>query len=76
MDQTIALSTARMHAAIQNELPTLQSQLTVVPAAQKYGPGSLGEQVDELEQLLHQNDPTLVNAAPATLPTISEMRRP
>ena len=69
VDQTIALSTARMHAAIQTELPTLQQELTVVPAAQKYGPGSLGEQVDELQQLLHQSDPTLVNAAPATLPT-------
>jgi capsular exopolysaccharide synthesis family protein len=69
VDQTIAQSTARMHAAIQNELPTLQSQLTAVPVSQRYGPGSLGEQVDELQQLLHQNDPTLVNAAPATLPT-------
>jgi capsular exopolysaccharide synthesis family protein len=67
--QTIALSTARMHAAIQRELPTLQSELAGVPRAQRYGPGSLGEQVDELQQLLHQNDPTLVLAAPATLPT-------
>jgi capsular exopolysaccharide synthesis family protein len=67
--ETIALSTARMHAAIQSELPTLQSQLAVVPIAQRYGPGSLGEQVDELQQLLHQNDPTMVLAAPATLPT-------
>jgi capsular exopolysaccharide synthesis family protein len=69
VQQTIALSTARMHAAIQSELPTLQSQLTSVPIAQRYGPGSLGEQVDELEQLVHQNDPTLVNAASAALPT-------
>jgi polysaccharide biosynthesis transport protein len=67
--QAIALSTARMHTAIQQELPTLQAELLAVPQAQRYGPGSLGAQVDELRQLSHQNDPTLVLAAPATLPT-------
>lgn len=67
--QTIALSTARMHAAIGRELPTFEAQLANVPAAQRYGPGSLGAQVDELRQLQAQNDPTLVSAAPATLPT-------
>lgn len=69
VNEAIALSTARLHTAIQRELPTLQAELTAVPVAQRYGPGSLGEQVDELQQLLHQNDPTLVLAAPATLPT-------
>lgn len=67
--QTIALSTARMHAAIEQELPTLQSELAKVPVTQRYGPGSLGEQVDQLSQLLHQNDPTLSSVAPATLPS-------
>ena len=57
VDQTIALSTARMHAAIARELPTLEAQLASVPAAQRYGPGSLGAQVDELRQLQLQNDP-------------------
>ena len=69
VDQLIALSTARMHAAISNALPTLQAQLAAVPPAQRFGPGSLGSQVDELRQLREQNDPTLVRAAPATLPT-------
>lgn len=69
VNESIALSTARMHAAIQRELPTLQNQLAAVPATQKYGPGSLGEEVDQLQQLLYQNDPTLVSAAPASLPT-------
>jgi capsular exopolysaccharide synthesis family protein len=67
--KTIALSTAKMRAAINLELPAYVAELTQVPRAQRYGPGSLGEQVDELEQLLHQNNPTLVSAAPATLPT-------
>jgi capsular exopolysaccharide synthesis family protein len=67
--QTILRSTATMHAAISSELPTLQNQLTSVPLGERYAPGSLGEQLDELQQLLHTNDPTLVFAAPASLPT-------
>lgn len=66
--QTIALSTARMHAAIGRALPTVEGQLAAVPIAQRYGPGSLGAQVDELRQLQLQSDPTLVSAAPASLP--------
>lgn len=69
VEQTIALSTARMHEAIARELPTLQAQVAAVPAGQRYGAGSLGAQLDELQQLLLQNDPTLASAAPATLPT-------
>jgi capsular exopolysaccharide synthesis family protein len=69
VDQTIALSSARMHAAIGGELSTFEGQLANVPTAQRYGPGSLGAQVDELRQLQNENDPTLVSAAPATLPT-------
>lgn len=69
VDQTIALSTARMHAAIVRALPTLEAQVASVPSAQRYGPGSLGAQLDELQQLLLQNDPTLSSAAPAALPT-------
>ena len=68
-EQTIALSTARLHAAIARELPTLQGQLAAVPPAQRFGPGSFGAQVDELRQLQLQSDPTLVMAAPASLPT-------
>lgn len=67
--QTIALGTARMHAAIGRALPTLEGQLAAVPVAQRYGPGSLGAQVDELRQLQLQSDPTLVSAAPASLPS-------
>lgn len=69
VEQTIALSTARMHAAIAQAIPTLQSQLQSVPVGQRYGAGSLGQQLQELIQLQHQNDPTLVEAAPASLPT-------
>jgi succinoglycan biosynthesis transport protein ExoP len=69
VEQTIAGSTARMHAAIAGELPALQAQLSAVPVAQRYGPGSLGAEVDELRQLQLRDDPTLALAAPASLPT-------
>ena len=68
VDQRIALATTKMHAAIDRALPTLQAQLHSVPLAQRYGPGSLGAQLDELQQLRLQNDPTLASAAPAALP--------
>jgi tyrosine-protein kinase len=67
--QTIALSTAAMHASIQGEMPTLKDQLAAVPSGQRYGAGTLGAQIQELEQLLLQKDPTLVSEAPAVLPT-------
>lgn len=69
VDQTIALATAKMHAAIDQALPTVKAQLQSVPTAQRYGAGSLGAQLDELQQLRLQNDPTLANAASAALPT-------
>ena len=67
--QTIVQSTARMHAAIDSELPGLKSQLAATPAAQRFGSGSVGQQVQELESLRSTNDPTFVNLASATLPT-------
>jgi uncharacterized protein involved in exopolysaccharide biosynthesis len=38
--QTIALSTARMHAAIARELPTLEGQLAAVPRLSALGPAA------------------------------------
>ncbi len=66
--QTIAVSTATMHAAIEAELPTLKAQLLQIAPADRYG-STLGEQVDELEQLLVQSNPTLLMVARAGLPT-------
>jgi capsular exopolysaccharide synthesis family protein len=69
VQQTIAVGTATMHAAINNELPTIKQQLLSVPPGQRYGSGSLGETLEDLQQLLLQNDPTLASAATAVLPT-------
>jgi len=67
--QAIAVSTATLHAAISSELPGMKAQLATIPPSQRYGAGSLGQQVIELEQLLRQNNPTLMASATATLPT-------
>jgi capsular exopolysaccharide synthesis family protein len=58
VQQTIALSTAEMHASISAELPTLVSTDPTTRAT-----------VAELQLLLHQNDPTLRQIAAASLPT-------
>jgi polysaccharide biosynthesis transport protein len=68
VNNTVAASTATMHAAITAELPTITKQLAAVPAGQRYGPGSIGQQLDELQGLLLRNAPTLSSAASATLP--------
>jgi capsular exopolysaccharide synthesis family protein len=69
VQQTVALRTTSMHSAIAASLPTLKSQLVQIAPSQRFGPGTLGQQLDQLEQLLRQNDPTLSSAAAATLPT-------
>jgi len=68
VNQTIAVSTGQMHSAIAAEIPDLKTQLAGIPAGQRYGPGSLGAQLDELEQLSRQPDPTLVLESAAALP--------
>lgn len=69
VQQTINLRTASLHAAIASAIPTLRSQLAAIQPSQRFGPGTLGAQLDELEQLQRQNDPTLSSAATAPLPT-------
>lgn len=66
--QTIAQSTITMHAAIANELPTLEQELAQVQPSNRYGAGSIGNEIVELRQLKLANDPTLLSAATATLP--------
>ncbi len=68
-EQTIASQTAQMHAAIAAQLPSLKYQLSQTAPGARYGTGSIGSQVGELEQLLNATDPTLSLIAPASLPT-------
>jgi capsular exopolysaccharide synthesis family protein len=67
--QAIAVRTAAMHQAIANIIPGLRAQVAALPPSERNGPGTLGDQLSQLEQLQHSNDPTLVIASPAELPT-------
>ena len=67
--QTVALRTASMHSAIAASLPTLRIAARCDLAIAALRSWNLGQQLDQLEQLLRQNDPTLSSAATASLPT-------
>jgi capsular exopolysaccharide synthesis family protein len=69
MYETIAVGTRQMHAAIAQILPSIRAQVAAIPLAERYGPGSLGQELGELENLQNSADPTLSVAAPASLPT-------
>ncbi|MBV8987769.1 MAG: hypothetical protein JO372_04325, partial [Solirubrobacterales bacterium] len=68
-DQVVATRTTTLHAAISKVIPGLQSQAAGLPPAERNGPGTVGAQVAQLQQLLSSNDPTITIAAPASLPT-------
>jgi polysaccharide biosynthesis transport protein len=69
VNETIAQTTASMHAAIASQLPGMEAQLAAIPAAQRYGPGTQGDTVQELQALETQPNPTLILGSTATLPT-------
>jgi succinoglycan biosynthesis transport protein ExoP len=68
-NQVIVVRTAGLHAAIMAQLPSLQNSVNQLPPADRNGPGSLGEELTTLKQLLAANDPTLSVVAAAELPT-------
>lgn len=68
-DATVASRTAVLHQALAKDIRQLQSTLASVPAAERSGPGSVGDELDQLEGLTGASDPTLTVAAPAELPT-------
>ena len=67
--ERIATSTAVMQRALAVLIPGLQSRLAAIPAAERNGPGSLGDELIEMEQYEHGQDPTLGIDQVATRPT-------
>jgi Mrp family chromosome partitioning ATPase len=51
-----------------NILPQVRAQVAALPVSARNGPGTLGDQLSQLEQLQHSPDPTITLAAPAGLP--------
>ena len=67
--QTVAVRTADLHAAVQAQLTGLKASLAQAPASQRSGTGTLGDTYSQLEQLAQVPDPTVSVGPPASLPT-------
>jgi capsular exopolysaccharide synthesis family protein len=65
----VATRTAALHRAIAVIVPGLRTTVARLPPSQRNGTGTLGDQLNQLEQLEAAPDPTISFAAPATLPT-------
>ncbi|HEY1833122.1 MAG TPA: AAA family ATPase [Solirubrobacteraceae bacterium] len=57
-----------LHQAIGAILPGLRLQIAGLPVGERNGPGTLGEQLSQLEQLDRSPDPTITLATAAGLP--------
>jgi Mrp family chromosome partitioning ATPase/capsular polysaccharide biosynthesis protein len=65
----IATRAAALHRAIAAILPSLQAQAAKLPPTLRGEPGTVQDQIDQLETLATRPDPTMTLAAPAVLPT-------
>src|SRR3984885_13323040 len=65
----IATRAAALHQAIDAILPSLQAQAAKLPSSLRGQPGTVQDQIDQLETLATRPDPTLTLAAAAVLPT-------
>jgi polysaccharide biosynthesis transport protein len=68
-NQTIAVTTAAMHAQIARIVPSLRSQIATLPSSEQYAAGSPGQELSEYEQYQLSNNPTLDFIGQAQLPT-------
>jgi receptor protein-tyrosine kinase len=67
--ERIATSTAVMHHALAVIIPSLRARLAAIPPAERDGPGTLGDELIEMESYQTENDPTLGIAQLASLPS-------
>jgi Mrp family chromosome partitioning ATPase/capsular polysaccharide biosynthesis protein len=65
----IATRAAALHTAIAAILPSLQAQAAKLPPTLRGEPGTVQDQIDQLETLATRPDPTMTLAAPAVIPT-------
>src|SRR5581483_1851343 len=69
VEQVVKTRAASLHAALATLIPAMRAQAAAVPPAQRNGPGSVGDQLFQLQQLAVSNDPTITIAALAARPT-------
>lgn len=67
--QVIVVRTAALRQALALVIPNLRDTVAALPAAQRGGVGTLGDQLSQLEQLQRGNDPTISIASAASRPT-------
>jgi Mrp family chromosome partitioning ATPase len=67
--QVVATRAAALHAAVNAQLPVLKAQIKSLPASQQTGPGSLGDQYAQLQQLANSPEPSITIQALADRPT-------
>ena len=65
----IATRAAALHHAIAAIVPSLRAQAATLPSGLRGQPGTVSDQLDQLETLATQPDPTMTLASPAVLPT-------
>lgn len=68
VQQVVATRAAALHRAVAAQLPTLKAQTKRLPPSQQSGPGTLGEQYAQFQQLLNSNDPTITVSSLANRP--------
>jgi capsular exopolysaccharide synthesis family protein len=67
-DQVVATRATALHKAVAALIPGLRSQLAALPPTDRNGPGTIGDQLSQLQQLQASHDPTITIAARADLP--------
>ena len=65
----VSTRSAALRRAIAAIIPGLEAQVAKLPPSQRNGPGTLGDEVSQLQQLAAGGDPTISRAAPAPLPS-------
>ncbi|MGH2887084.1 MAG: Wzz/FepE/Etk N-terminal domain-containing protein [Solirubrobacteraceae bacterium] len=65
----ISTRAAALHRAINAIIPSLQAQAARLPRALRGQPGTVSDQLSQLQTLASSPDPTMTLAAPAVLPT-------
>ena len=67
--QVVATRSAALHDAVAKEILVLQARLAKLPRSEQSGPGTIGQQIAQLQQLQGTNDPTITVAALADRPS-------
>ena len=67
--QVVVTRSAALRRAIATVIPGLRLQLAKLPPSERNGPGTLGDELSQLQQLAAGSDPTISIAAPAPLPS-------